>query len=149
MFLFYYQQMLLLQTYTSKIEKVPRDIRRAKSSKITTSSEKGLVSRSRTYASPKGTGPGVRRSKRPLSACHTRRKQYEEFIGLILIFILYFEYDSIVDPLPIANGSDVHGWTNTNEFVVMFLDSHHTVFTFRKGVLRTYSIPTSPRGEGK
>ena len=23
---------------------------------------------------PKGTGPGVRRSKRPLSACHTRRK---------------------------------------------------------------------------
>ena len=35
---------------------------------------KGLVSTSRTYASPKGTGPGVRRSKRPLSACHTRRK---------------------------------------------------------------------------
>ena len=34
---------------------------------------KGLVSISRTYASPKGTGPGVRRSKRPLSACHTRR----------------------------------------------------------------------------
>ena len=33
---------------------------------------KGLVSTSRTYASPKGTGPGVRRSKRPLSACHTR-----------------------------------------------------------------------------
>ena len=23
---------------------------------------------------PKGTGPGIRRSKRPLSACHTRRK---------------------------------------------------------------------------
>ena len=23
---------------------------------------------------PKGTGPGVRRSKRPLSACHTRHK---------------------------------------------------------------------------
>ena len=35
---------------------------------------KGLVSTSRTYASPKGTGPGVRRSKRPLSACHTRSK---------------------------------------------------------------------------
>ena len=35
---------------------------------------KGLVSTSRTHASPKGTGPGVRRSKRPLSACHTRRK---------------------------------------------------------------------------
>ena len=35
---------------------------------------KGLVSTSRTYASPKGTGSGVRRSKRPLSACHTRRK---------------------------------------------------------------------------
>ena len=35
---------------------------------------KGLVSTSRTYASPKGTGPGVRRSKHPLSACHTRRK---------------------------------------------------------------------------
>ena len=35
---------------------------------------KGLVLTSRTYASPKGTGPGVRRSKRPLSACHTRRK---------------------------------------------------------------------------
>ena len=33
-----------------------------------------MVSTSRTYASPKGTGPGVRRSKRPLSACHTRRK---------------------------------------------------------------------------
>ena len=42
--------------------------------KKTTSSEKGLVSTSRTYASPKGTGPGVRRKKRPLSACHTRRK---------------------------------------------------------------------------
>ena len=36
--------------------------------------EKGFVSVSRTYASPKGAGPGVRRSKRPLSACHTRRK---------------------------------------------------------------------------
>ena len=35
---------------------------------------KGLVSTSRTYASPKGTGPSVRKSKRPLSACHTRRK---------------------------------------------------------------------------
>ena len=35
---------------------------------------KVLVSTSRTYASPKQTGPGVRRSKRPLSACHTRRK---------------------------------------------------------------------------
>ena len=35
---------------------------------------KGLVSTSRTYASPKGTGPSVLRSKRPLSACHTRRK---------------------------------------------------------------------------
>ena len=35
---------------------------------------KGLVSTSRTYASPKWTGPGVRRNKRPLSACHTRRK---------------------------------------------------------------------------
>ena len=35
---------------------------------------KGLVSTSRTYSSPKGTGPGVRRSKRPLSACHSRRK---------------------------------------------------------------------------
>ena len=27
---------------------------------------KGLVSTSRTYAGPKGMGPGVRRSKRPL-----------------------------------------------------------------------------------
>ena len=35
---------------------------------------KGLVSTNRTYASPKGTGPGVQRSKRPLSACHIRRK---------------------------------------------------------------------------
>ena len=35
---------------------------------------KGLVSTSRTYASPKGTGPGVRRSKRPLSVCHACRK---------------------------------------------------------------------------
>ena len=26
------------------------------------------------YESPKGTGQGVRRSKRPLTACHTRRK---------------------------------------------------------------------------
>ena len=52
----------------SKIEKVPRYIRRAKSGKITTSSGKGLVSTSRTYACPKGTGPGFRRSKRPLSA---------------------------------------------------------------------------------
>ena len=33
---------------------------------------KELVSTSRTYASPKRTGPGVRRSKRPLSACPTR-----------------------------------------------------------------------------
>ena len=57
-----------------KIKKEPRDIRRAVSGKITTSSEKGLVSTSRTYVSPKGTGPGVRRSKRPLSACHNRRK---------------------------------------------------------------------------
>ena len=36
--------------------------------------KKVLVSTSRTYASPKGTGPGVRRSKGPLAACHTRRK---------------------------------------------------------------------------
>ena len=36
--------------------------------------DKGLVSTSKTYASPKGTGPGVRRSKCPLSACYTRRK---------------------------------------------------------------------------
>ena len=36
--------------------------------------KKGLVLTRRTYASPKGTGPGVWRSKRPLSACHTRRK---------------------------------------------------------------------------
>ena len=36
--------------------------------KITTSLEKWLVSTSRTYASPKGTGPGVRRRKRPLHA---------------------------------------------------------------------------------
>ena len=35
---------------------------------------KGLVSTSRIYASPKGTAPGVRSSKRPLSACHTRHK---------------------------------------------------------------------------
>ena len=35
---------------------------------------KVLVSTSRTYASPKRTRPGVRRSKRPLSACHIRRK---------------------------------------------------------------------------
>ena len=35
---------------------------------------KRLVSTSRTYASPKGTGPGVQRIKRLLSACHTRRK---------------------------------------------------------------------------
>ena len=45
--------------------------------KNTTSSEKGLASTSRTYASPKGTGPGVQRSKRPLSACHTRHKRLE------------------------------------------------------------------------
>ena len=32
--------------------------------KIMKSSEKGLVSTSRTYASPKGMGPGVWRSKR-------------------------------------------------------------------------------------
>ena len=42
--------------------------------KITTSSEKGLVLTSTTYASPKVPGPGVRRSKRPLSASHTRCK---------------------------------------------------------------------------
>ena len=35
---------------------------------------KGSVSTSRTYASLKGTGPGVWWSKSPLSACHTRRK---------------------------------------------------------------------------
>ena len=35
---------------------------------------KVLVSTSRTHASPKGTGPGVRRSKCPLLACHTRRR---------------------------------------------------------------------------
>ena len=50
--------------YFSKIEKVPRDIQRVKSGNISTSSEKGLVSTSRTYASPKRTGPVVRRSKR-------------------------------------------------------------------------------------
>ena len=46
----------------SKIEKVPRHIRRAESGKITTSSEKGWVLTSRTYASPKWMVPGVRRS---------------------------------------------------------------------------------------
>ena len=39
---------------------------------------KELGSTSRTYASPKRTGPGVRRSKRPLSACPTRCKCYME-----------------------------------------------------------------------
>ena len=57
-----------------KIEKVSRDIRIAWFGKITTGSGKGLVSTSRTYASPKGTGQGAQGSKRPLSACHTRRK---------------------------------------------------------------------------
>ena len=33
-----------------------------------------LISTSRTNASPKGTRPGVRRSRCPLSACQTRRK---------------------------------------------------------------------------
>ena len=40
-----------------KIDKVPRDIRQVKHMQV-----------------PNGTRPGVRRSKRPLSACHTRRK---------------------------------------------------------------------------
>ena len=57
----------------SKIEKVPRDIRRAYSGKRT-SSGKGLVSTSRTYASPNRTGPGVQRSNRPMSACNTSLK---------------------------------------------------------------------------
>ena len=64
----------ILRGLLCKIEKVPRDIRRAKSGKITTSSEKGFVQTSRTYASPKEMGPGVQRSKCPLSACHTCRK---------------------------------------------------------------------------
>ena len=36
-----------------KIEKVPREVQNAKSGKVTTSFGKGLVSISRTYASPK------------------------------------------------------------------------------------------------
>ena len=59
----------------SKIEKVPRDIRKSiVRRKNNDKFGKGLVSTSRTYASPKGTGPGVRRSKRSLLACHTRCK---------------------------------------------------------------------------
>ena len=45
--------------------------------KNTTISEKGFASTSRKYASPKGSGPGVWRSKRPLSACHTCHKRFE------------------------------------------------------------------------
>ena len=48
-------------------------IRRTYSRLKPSASSRG-ISTSRTYASPKGTGPGVRRSKRPLSECHTRRK---------------------------------------------------------------------------
>ena len=33
-----------------------------------------VVSTNEHLQIPNGTGPGVRRSKRPLSACHTRRK---------------------------------------------------------------------------
>ena len=49
--------------------------------KITKKSDKGLVSTSRTYASPKGTGPGVRRSKRPLSACQNHLWNTKNKVG--------------------------------------------------------------------
>ena len=39
-----------------------------------TSSGKGLVSKAEHMQVPNGTGPGVRRSKRPLSACYIHRK---------------------------------------------------------------------------
>ena len=65
---------MFLRTVYEQNREIPMDIRISMSGKITTSSKKGLVSTSRTYASPKGTGPGTRRSKRPLSACHTRHK---------------------------------------------------------------------------
>ena len=50
-------------------ERYSKSIVRRKKRKIR---KKELASTS-TYASPIGTGPGVRRSKRPLSACYTRR----------------------------------------------------------------------------
>ena len=57
-----------------QIEKVPRSILGEKSSKDTASS-RNLVSTIEAQESPeKGTGPGVRKGKHSLLACHTRCK---------------------------------------------------------------------------
>ena len=75
---FYHSLKSLMLTYYNHCIKQNRESTEGYSKSIVRKNNdkfgKGLVSTSRTYASPKGTGPGVRRSKRPLSACHTRRK---------------------------------------------------------------------------
>ena len=48
-----------------QIEKVPRDVRLAWSRKITTSSGKVFISKSKAYARPKWDKQGIQRSERP------------------------------------------------------------------------------------
>ena len=66
----------------SKIE-VHRDVRNPKSRNITSSGENGL--NIRTIQVPNGTGPGVRRSKRPLLATNIRCKcSLETFRNMVI-----------------------------------------------------------------
>ena len=58
----------------SKIEKVPRDVRSESSEKLQVREKDWSQQVEHIMQTPNGTGPGVRRSKRPLSACYTCRK---------------------------------------------------------------------------
>ena len=60
--------------YERKIEKVQRDVRSEKSRKKIQVREKNWSQQVENMQVPDGTGPGVRNSKRPLSACFIRRK---------------------------------------------------------------------------
>ena len=60
----------------SIIEKIPRHVRSEQFEKLSTSSGKGLVSTSRTYAAPKWDGNGVKMSKRPSCMPHPSQMLY-------------------------------------------------------------------------
>ena len=99
---------------------------------------KGLVSTSRTYASPKGTGPGVRRSKPPLSACHTRCKCSMETLGtfvlpliMLLWYVVYFKItiSKLSGSVNLGNAYTKKNVLGIAENLEMFLSEMHILKT--------------------
>ena len=68
------QNMFFRDLIPSKIETVTRDVRSEQSGKIRQVWERDWSQQVEYMQVPNGTGPGIRRSTRPLSACYTCRE---------------------------------------------------------------------------